>query len=48
MASAHAYVFSCPECQEEIRIDGGMRSSLLDAGCIVCGSEVTREAFTRM
>jgi predicted RNA-binding Zn-ribbon protein involved in translation (DUF1610 family) len=48
MASAQAYVFICPECQEEIRIDAGMRSSLIDSGCVVCGSEVTNEAFTRM
>ncbi|MFB6114400.1 MAG: hypothetical protein ABEJ58_09920 [Halodesulfurarchaeum sp.] len=48
MEPAQAYVFTCPECQEEIRIDAGMRSSLIERGCIVCGGEVTREAFSRM
>lgn len=48
MKPAQAYVFTCPECQEEIRIDAGMRSSLMEMGCIVCGSDVTRDAFERM
>lgn len=48
MQPAQAYVFTCPDCEEEIRIDAGMRDSLLDAGCVVCGSRVTSAAFDRM
>jgi len=48
MQPAQAYVFTCPECGEEIRIDAGMRDSLLEVGCVVCGSHVTSAAFSRM
>ena len=48
MQPAQAYVFECPKCEEEIRIDAGMRDSLLASGCIICGSEVTGTAFSRM
>jgi predicted RNA-binding Zn-ribbon protein involved in translation (DUF1610 family) len=48
MQPAQAYVFTCPECHQEIRIDSGMRDSILEFGCVVCGSEVGATAFSRM
>ena len=48
MQPGQAYVFTCPICQEEIRIDAGMRDSLLEFGCVVCGSDISSAAFNRM
>lgn len=48
MQTAKAYVFTCPGCEEEIRIDAGMRDSLLEFGCVVCGTQVPPTAFSRM
>lgn len=48
MQPAQAFVFTCPTCQEEIRIDAGMRESLLEHGCVVCGSDIDPAAFSRM
>lgn len=48
MQPAQAFVFTCPECHEEIRIDAGMRDSLLAYGCVVCGASITNTAFSRM
>lgn len=48
MEPAQAYVFTCPDCKEEIRIDAGMRETLLESGCVVCGGEISAAAFSRM
>lgn len=48
MQPAQAYVFTCPHCAEEIRIDDGMRDSLLKYGCVVCGNTISPTDFNRM
>lgn len=41
MTSPRTHTFVCPECRRTIEVDGAMRATLLDAGCVVCGAPVT-------
>jgi hypothetical protein len=40
------YAFVCPGCAEAIAVNGPMRRSLIDNGCVVCGGTVSDAAFT--
>lgn len=40
------YVFCCPECDESLKVNDAMKESLVDRGCVICGTSVTAEAFT--
>lgn len=37
------FVFTCPECLQEIEINEQMREAILENGCPVCTATVTRE-----
>ncbi|WIV67733.1 DUF7560 family zinc ribbon protein [Natrialbaceae archaeon AArc-T1-2] len=39
------YVFSCPECRQEIELDDPLRQATLSNGCPVCGAAVTADHF---
>ena len=43
MTSPQTHTFVCPECRRSIEVDGEMRTTLLDVGCIVCGAPITEE-----
>jgi endogenous inhibitor of DNA gyrase (YacG/DUF329 family) len=40
------FEFSCPACGETLRVNGSMRSTLIERGCVVCGTVVTTGAFS--
>jgi len=42
-----AYVFLCPECDESLKINDSMKASIVDRGCVICGTSVARKAFTQ-
>ena len=46
MASPRTHTFVCPECSRSIEVDDEMRATLLDVGCIVCGTPVTEDDVT--
>lgn len=39
------FTFHCPDCGESMAVNAPMRESLLDHGCVVCGSTLTPNAF---
>lgn len=39
------FVFRCPECEEELTVNGAMRSALIDKGCVICGAAVSSADF---
>jgi predicted RNA-binding Zn-ribbon protein involved in translation (DUF1610 family) len=47
MSSSVDYNFVCPECAESITVNASMKEALLDHGCVICGTTVTKSAFTR-
>ena len=47
MSKGDEYNFACPECAEVISVNDGMREALLDNGCVICGADVSPEAFSR-
>ena len=40
------YVFVCPSCAEQLEVNGSMREVLIEKGCVICGADVTAQAFT--
>jgi len=40
------YAFVCPECEEYLKINKMMKDTLIERGCVICGSPVAEEAFT--
>lgn len=40
------FVFRCPECEERLEVNGGMKEALVRKGCVICGAAVTPAAFT--
>jgi Zn ribbon nucleic-acid-binding protein len=40
------YAFTCPACDEQLETNKPMRDTLIERGCVVCGTSVTPEAFT--
>lgn len=45
MSASEDVTFHCPECGQSIAVNAAMREALLENGCAVCGSPVSREAF---
>ncbi len=41
------YVFLCPACDESLKVNDSMKESLVDRGCVICGTSVTMEAFRK-
>ncbi|EMA61369.1 DUF7560 family zinc ribbon protein [Halorubrum lipolyticum] len=41
MTSSQTHTFVCQECRRSIEVDGAMRATLLETGCVVCGAPVT-------
>ena len=39
------HTFGCPECGEDLEVNGPMKDALIENGCVLCGSIVTAEAF---
>lgn len=42
------FVFRCPECEEHLEVNGGMKEALIQKGCVICGAAVTTAAFTEV
>ncbi|MFB6102359.1 MAG: hypothetical protein ABEJ73_07305 [Haloplanus sp.] len=42
------YAFLCPDCDESLEVNDSMKDALLEEGCVICGTVVTAEAFTRI
>ena len=40
-----AYTFRCPQCEGTILASEETREGILETGCIVCGADVTADAF---
>lgn len=40
-----AYTFRCPACEGTILASEETREGILERGCIICGAEVSRDAF---
>jgi len=41
------YAFVCPACEESLEVTGSMKDTLVDQGCVICGTVVTEEAFSK-
>ncbi|MFB6207482.1 MAG: hypothetical protein ABEJ05_13255 [Haloglomus sp.] len=41
------FIFRCPECDEHLEVNGPMRETLLERGCVICSATVTPAAFDR-
>jgi hypothetical protein len=39
------YQFRCPGCEAGFTVDAGSRTALLQAGCVVCGTDLSAECF---
>lgn len=38
-------MFACPECGSSLLVNAPMRDTLMENGCVICGSEVTGSEF---
>ncbi len=38
--------FVCPECEESLAVNEEMKNTLIQRGCVICGTPVSEEAFT--
>ena len=38
--------FVCPECAETLEVNGPMMELLIEEGCVVCGADLTENAFS--
>jgi hypothetical protein len=45
MTPTHRFAYTCSGCGESLQVDGSVRDVLLEAGCVVCGGDVTPAAF---
>jgi hypothetical protein len=41
------FTFDCPHCRAETVVDEGMRDLLLDDGCVLCETSVSKTAFSK-
>lgn len=41
------YIFTCPDCGQEIEVNGSMREAMLASGCPVCTEPVETADFDR-
>lgn len=39
------YTFTCPDCGQEIEVNGSMREAMLSSGCPVCTEPVDTADF---
>lgn len=39
------YVFTCPDCSQEIEVNASMREAMLSSGCPVCTAAVDPDDF---
>jgi len=39
------FQFHCPKCDSSLQIEAETRDALLEKGCIICGADVTEDAF---
>ncbi len=39
--------FSCPTCGETLEVNRSMMEALIDKGCVICGADVTDQAFSQ-
>lgn len=46
MQEAEEYDFVCPECGQEIEVNASMREALLANGCVICGADLSADAFS--
>ena len=46
MLECTLFRFVCSECGESFEVNGSMRETLVEEGCVVCGSEVTPDQFS--
>lgn len=46
MSASEEFVFTCPECGESMSVNAAMRDALVENGCVVCGWDVSDEAFS--
>ena len=44
-SAVSTYVFSCPECGQEVEVDTSMRTAILSNGCPVCAEPARAECF---
>jgi hypothetical protein len=42
---AGTFVFDCPACRSEMRVDADVREEMLTDGCVLCRAPVTDDAF---
>lgn len=40
--------FVCPECAETLEVNEPMKELLIEKGCVVCGADVTEDAFSAL
>lgn len=40
------YRFTCDECGESLQVNGAMRETLLEKGCVICSGAVTSDEFS--
>lgn len=45
MTRSRYLTFVCPGCDESITVDAATRASLIENGCVLCGTTVSRNAF---
>jgi endogenous inhibitor of DNA gyrase (YacG/DUF329 family) len=38
--------FHCSTCDKSMAVNGPMRDAILEKGCVVCGTSVSRSAFS--
>ncbi|MFB6134983.1 MAG: hypothetical protein ABEJ55_08340 [Halanaeroarchaeum sp.] len=48
MPAGTAFLFTCAACGERVRVDRGMRETLLAEGCALCGATVSAGEFDRI
>lgn len=41
------YAFVCSACEESLEVNEPMKKTLIERGCVICGTTVTEEAFTK-
>lgn len=39
------FEFVCPECGEQITVNGGVREALLENGCLLCDAALSASDF---
>jgi predicted RNA-binding Zn-ribbon protein involved in translation (DUF1610 family) len=42
------YIFTCPECGQEIEVNASMREAILSSGCPVCTAPVEGGSFKKV